>query len=62
MTDIPISKLIPIEHDCLLELNGRLHTKVIGQDDAIDSVVAVLTNRTELLRQNQSIASFLFIG
>jgi ATP-dependent Clp protease ATP-binding subunit ClpA len=45
-----------------LELNGRLHTKVIGQDDAIDSVVAVLTNRTELLRQNQSIASFLFIG
>ncbi|CAF4247086.1 unnamed protein product, partial [Rotaria sp. Silwood2] len=62
LTEISISNLITIEKDCVLKLNEYLHTKIVGQDDAIENVVNVLKNRTELLRQNQLIGYFLFLG
>ncbi|CAF1252716.1 unnamed protein product [Rotaria sp. Silwood1] len=62
-TGIPVSKLSQTERERLLKLSEHLHEKVIGQDDAVDSVAeAVLRSRAGLSRQNQPIGSFLFLG
>ncbi len=60
---ISASEMLQTERDRLLKLSENLHKKVIGQDDAVDRVAeVVLRNRTNLLRQNQPIGSFLFLG
>ncbi|CAF4689385.1 unnamed protein product, partial [Rotaria sp. Silwood2] len=62
-TGIPVSKLSQTERERLLKLSEHLHKKVIGQDDAVESVAeAVLRSRAGLSRQNQPIGSFLFLG
>lgn len=62
-TGIPVSKLSQTERDRLLKLADHLHTKVVGQDDAVESVAeAVLRSRAGLSRANQPIGSFLFLG
>ncbi|CAF1036543.1 unnamed protein product [Rotaria sordida] len=62
-TGIPVSRLSQTERDRLLKLSEHLHKRVIGQDDAVDSVAeAVLRSRAGLSRQNQPIGSFLFLG
>jgi ATP-dependent Clp protease ATP-binding subunit ClpB len=62
-TGIPVSKLSQTERDRLLKLSEHLHKKVIGQDEAVDSVAeAVLRSRAGLSRANQPIGSFLFLG
>lgn len=60
---ISASEMLQTERDRLLKLSENLHKKVIGQDDAVDTVAeVVLRNQTNLLRQNQPIGSFLFLG
>ena len=62
-TGIPVSKLSQTERERLLKLSEHLHRKVIGQNDAVDSVAeAVLRSRAGLSRDNQPIGSFLFLG
>ena len=62
-TGIPVSKLSQTERERLLKLGEHLHTKVVGQDDAVESVAeAVLRSRAGLSRPNQPIGSFLFLG
>ncbi|UJR29297.1 hypothetical protein I4U23_010511 [Adineta vaga] len=62
-TGIPVSKLSQTERERLLKLSEHLHKKVVGQDDAVDSVSeAVLRSRAGLSRENQPIGSFLFLG
>ncbi len=62
-TGIPVSKLSQTERDRLLKLSEHLHKKVVGQEDAVDSVAeAVLRSRAGLSRSNQPIGSFLFLG
>merc|ERR1712146_760320 len=51
------------EKQRLLHLNKALHKRVIGQNEAIDSVSeAVLRSRAGLARPNQPTGSFLFLG
>ncbi len=62
-TGIPVTKLSQTERDRLLKLSEHLHKKVVGQDDAVESVAeAVLRSRAGLSRSNQPIGSFLFLG
>ncbi|CAF0775838.1 unnamed protein product [Didymodactylos carnosus] len=62
-TGIPVTKLSQTERDRLLKLSEQLHKKVVGQNEAVDSVAeAVLRSRAGLARQNQPIGSFLFLG
>lgn len=62
-TGIPVSKLSQTERDRLLKLSEHLHKKVVGQDEAVESVAeAVLRSRAGLSRSNQPIGSFLFLG
>jgi ATP-dependent Clp protease ATP-binding subunit ClpB len=62
-TGIPVSKLSQTERERLLKLSEHLHEKVVGQEEAVDSVAeAVLRSRAGLSRANQPIGSFLFLG
>ena len=54
--------LLEMEYNYLLELNENLRKKIIGQDDAIDSVTNVLKKQCEVSRQNQPMGLFLFLG
>eukprot|EP00126_Sphaerothecum_destruens_P013265 Sdes_comp22699_c0_seq1m21114 len=62
-TGIPVNKLNQTERQKLLNLADDLHKRVIGQNEAVDSVAeAVLRSRAGLSRPNQPTGSFLFLG
>ena len=62
-TGIPVKKLVESERDKLLNLDKHLHTRVIGQDDAVKSVSdAVLRARAFLKDPKKPIGSFIFLG
>lgn len=62
-TNIPASKLIQGEKEKLLRLPESLKLRVVGQDQAVETVAdAVLRARAGLQDPNRPIASFLFIG
>ncbi|HEX5351019.1 MAG TPA: ATP-dependent chaperone ClpB [Trichococcus sp.] len=63
MTGIPVTKLVEGERDKLLKLEETLHKRVIGQEEAVESVTnAVLRSRAGLQSPNRPIGSFLFLG
>ncbi len=62
-TGIPVAKLVEGEREKLLRLPETLHTRVIGQDEAVDAVSdAILRARSGLSDPNRPIGSFLFLG
>ncbi|MCX4390441.1 ATP-dependent Clp protease ATP-binding subunit [Micromonospora peucetia] len=62
-TGIPISQLTEEERDRLLRLEGQLHEKVVGQEDAVTAVAeAVRRSRAGLADPNRPMGSFLFLG
>ncbi len=62
-TGIPVSKLMEGEREKLLGLEGILHKRVIGQDEAVTKVSeAILRSRAGIANPNQPIGSFLFLG
>jgi len=62
-TGIPVSKLLEGEKQKLLNLDGELHKRVIGQNEAVDAVAeAVLRSRSGLGDPNKPIGSFIFLG
>lgn len=62
-TGIPVSKLLEGEVEKLIHMEKRLHTRVIGQDEAINAVAAaVRRSRSGLQDPNRPIGSFIFLG
>ena len=62
-TGIPVSKLMEGEREKLLHLDGILHERVIGQDEAVQKVSeAILRSRAGIADPNRPIGSFLFLG
>ncbi|MFI5486340.1 ATP-dependent Clp protease ATP-binding subunit [Micromonospora echinaurantiaca] len=62
-TGIPVAQLTEEERDRLLRLEGHLHEKVVGQDDAVNAVAeAVRRSRTGLADPDRPMGSFLFLG
>ncbi len=62
-TGIPVSKLMQGERDKLLQMEGRLHDRVVGQDEAILAVAnAIRRSRSGLSDPNRPTGSFLFLG
>ncbi|MRX72574.1 AAA domain-containing protein [Bacillus lacus] len=62
-TGIPVSKLAQTETDKLLKLEEILHSKVIGQDEAVVAVAkAVRRARAGLKDPKRPIGSFIFLG
>jgi ATP-dependent Clp protease ATP-binding subunit ClpB len=62
-TGIPVSKLMQGEREKLLQMEKRLHTRVVGQDEAITAVAdAIRRSRAGLSDPNRPLGSFLFLG
>ena len=62
-TGIPVSKLMQGEREKLLQMEDRLHERVIGQDEAIIAVAnAIRRSRSGLSDPNRPTGSFLFLG
>lgn len=62
-TGIPVAKLMQGERDKLLQMETKLHDRVVGQDEAILAVSnAIRRSRSGLSDPNRPTGSFLFLG
>ncbi len=62
-TGIPVSKLMEGEKEKIMGLEGLLHKRVIGQDEAVTKVSeAILRSRAGIQDPDRPIGSFLFLG
>ena len=62
-TGVPVTKLIEGEREKILRLQSILHERVIGQNEAVDSVAeAIMRARAGIKDPNRPIGSFLFLG
>ena len=62
-TGIPVNKMMQSEKDKLLRLEDELHTRVIGQEEAISAIAdAVRRSRAGLQDPKRPIGSFIFLG
>lgn len=62
-TGIPVSKMMQSEKNKLLHLEAELHTRVIGQEEAITAIAdAVRRSRAGLQDPKRPIGSFIFLG
>jgi ATP-dependent Clp protease ATP-binding subunit ClpB len=60
---IPVSRLMEGEIEKLIKMEERLHTRVIGQDEAISAVSnAIRRARAGLSDPNKPLGSFIFLG
>jgi ATP-dependent Clp protease ATP-binding subunit ClpC len=62
-TGIPVSQMMEDERDKLLQMESRLHERLIGQDEAIAAISdAIRRARSGLKDPRRPIGSFVFIG
>jgi ATP-dependent Clp protease ATP-binding subunit ClpB len=62
-TGVPVSRMLEGEREKLIQMEDRLHGRVIGQDEAVRAVSdAVRRSRAGLGDANRPIGSFLFLG
>lgn len=62
-TGIPVSRMLESERAKLIRLEDELHTRVVGQDDAVAAVAnAIRRSRAGLQDSARPIGSFIFIG
>jgi ATP-dependent Clp protease ATP-binding subunit ClpB len=60
---VPLNKMLEGEMQKLLRIEQDLHSRVVGQDDAISAVAnAVRRGRAGLADPNRPIGSFIFLG
>jgi ATP-dependent Clp protease ATP-binding subunit ClpB len=62
-TGIPVTRLLEGEVAKLVQMEARLHERVIGQDEAVEAVsTAIRRSRAGLSDPDRPIGSFLFLG
>ncbi len=62
-TGIPVNKMVQSEKEKLLHLEEELHSRVVGQEDAIRAIAdAVRRSRAGLADPKRPIGSFIFLG
>lgn len=62
-TGIPVSKMLEGERAKLLQMEDKLHQRVIGQSEAVTAIAsAIRRSRAGLSDPNRPIGSFLFLG
>ncbi len=60
---IPVSRLVEGEIEKLLKMEGRLHERVVGQDEAVTAVSnAIRRARAGLQDPSRPLGSFIFLG
>ncbi|MEO1591424.1 MAG: ATP-dependent chaperone ClpB [Cyanobacteria bacterium J06632_22] len=62
-TGIPVNRLLESERQKLLQLEGHLHKRVIGQSEAVTAVAAAIRRaRAGMKDPSKPIGSFMFMG
>ena len=62
-TGIPVSKMMQGEREKLLHMEDKLHSRVVGQDEAVRLVSdAIRRSRAGLSEESRPYGSFLFLG
>ena len=61
-TKIPVSKITEEETKRLLELENRLHSRIVGQDEAVSAVSRAIRRSRAALSKKRRPASFIFGG
>ena len=62
-TGVPVMKMLQGEREKLLKLEGELHRRVVGQEEAIEAISdAVRRSRAGLQDMKKPIGTFLFLG
>jgi ATP-dependent Clp protease ATP-binding subunit ClpB len=62
-TGIPVAKMLQGEKDKLLQMETKLHDRVVGQEEAIGAISnAIRRSRSGLSDPNRPTGSFLFLG
>lgn len=62
-TGIPVAKMMEGEKEKLIQMEASLHQRLIGQNEAVDTVAnAIRRSRAGLSDPNRPIGSFLFLG
>jgi ATP-dependent Clp protease ATP-binding subunit ClpB len=62
-TGIPVSKMMTGEREKLIAMEGHLHQRVVGQEEAVSLVAdAIRRSRAGLSDPNRPYGSFLFLG
>ena len=61
-TKIPVTKITEAETDKLLNLEKNLHTRIIGQDEAVNSVARAIRRNRAGLKSTKRPPSFIFVG
>ena len=62
-TGIPVQKMMKGEMEKLVDLEAKLHERVIGQDKAVNAVAgAIRRNRAGLSDPDKPIGTFMFLG
>jgi ATP-dependent Clp protease ATP-binding subunit ClpC len=63
ITGIPLARIAQSEQEKLLKIEGELHKRVIGQNDAIAAIAsAIRRSRTGLSAPERPMGSFIFLG
>jgi ATP-dependent Clp protease ATP-binding subunit ClpB len=62
-TGVPLTKMLEQEREKLMQMEGQLHKRVVGQQEAIEKISHVVRrNRAGIGDPNRPIGSFLFLG
>ncbi len=62
-TGVPVSRLLESEKQKLLQLEGHLHRRIIGQEEAVSVVAAAIRRaRAGMKDPGRPIGSFMFMG
>ena len=61
-TKIPVKHISEYETSKLIGLEGRLHERLIGQDDAVDSVARAIRRKRAGISLKRRPVSFIFVG
>lgn len=61
-TKIPVQRLTEVEAVKLMNLEERLHKRVIGQDEAVTSISKAIRRNRAGFRKKKKPASFIFVG
>lgn len=61
-TKIPVQRLTEIEAEKLLNLEERLHSRVIGQHEAVKAIAKAIRRNRAGFRKKKKPSSFVFVG
>ena len=61
-TGVPVQRITELESERLINLEERIHNRIVGQDEAVESVSRAIRRRRIGISKKQRPVSFIFVG